>query len=301
MKLHALCLLTFCLTLTAEAALAGSGRHDMNVNVSSHFATSSPQCSDLDVTIEGRPALRDEHAMTVSLSGRSPLRIRAARNSGVYIQASDRRDVLVLACKAAGTAEDLGRINVTFEDGVLTAVGPTEESWVAYLLIEAPRAAELSVDAQNGPISLRGLSGKVTARSQNGPIALKDCPGSIDAEAQNGPISVAGSGGDVRVRTQNGPISLKLSGRVWDGPGIDARAVNGPVSLKIPDGYRSGAVVESAGRSPFRCKGEACDRARRSWDDGGNRMELGSGATVVRLATTNGPVSVGSADADIED
>jgi hypothetical protein len=298
MKLRALSVLTLCLPLAAQNVLAGSGRHDMNV--SSHFEAAA-RCSDLEVTIEGRPAARDEQALALSPAKGSPLRVQAPRNSGVHILASDPRDVLVMACKAAGSAEELDQIHVTFENNLLTAVGPVDESWVAYLLIEAPRGAALSVEAHNGPISLRGLSGKVAARSQNGPISIKDCPGTLDAEAQNGPISVAGSGGDMRVRTQNGPISVKLSGNAWDGPGLDARAVNGPISLKIPDGYRSGAVVESAGRSPFRCKGVACGRARQSWDDDGNRMELGSGALVVRLATTNGPVSVGSADTDIED
>jgi hypothetical protein len=300
MKTPVLSLITLCLPLIAEPALGDSGQHGMGMNVSSSFGTPA-RCGDLDITFDGRPAVRDEQEMAVSAAAGSPLRVQAARNSGVLVQATDRRDVLVTACKAAGSAEELDQIRVTFENGQLTAVGPVDESWAAYLLIEAPRAAALSVEAHNGPISLRGLSGQVAARSENGPISVKDCSGSIDAEAQNGPISVASSGGDVRVRTQNGPISVKLSGSAWDGSGLDARAVNGPVSLKIPAGYRSGTIVESAGRSPFRCRGDACGRARRTWDDDGNRMEFGSGSTVVRLTTTNGPVSVGSADADIED
>lgn len=293
MTRHALPVLL--LSLFTSAAAAGSGRHDVNVTTRYGFPS---RCGDLDVTIEGRPAMRDEQALAVTPDAGAVLRIRAARNSGVRIDASDRRDVQVVACKAARTQEDLDQIRVTFENGLLTAVGPEEESWVAYLLISAPRAAALDVEAWNGPLSLQGLTGKVTARSQNGPISVDDCPGAIDAEARNGPISVVGSGGDLHVRTQNGPISIKLAGNAWDGAGLEARAVNGPVSLRIPDGYRSGAVVESAGRSPFRCKGEACHRARHNWDDDGQRVELGGGPPSVRLSTVNGPVTVASSDRD---
>jgi hypothetical protein len=292
MTRHALPVLLLSLSASAAAA---SGRHDVNVTTRYGFPS---RCGDLEVVIEGRPALRDEQALSVTPPAGTALRIRAAHNSGVRVEASDRRDVQVVACKAARTQEDLDRIRVTFEDGLLTAAGPEEESWVAYLLVSAPRGATLDVEAWNGPLSLQGLTGKVTARSQNGPISVDDCPGAIDAEARNGPISVVGSGGDLHVRTQNGPISIKLAGNAWDGPGLEARAVNGPVSLKIPDGYRSGAVVESAGRSPFRCKGGACNRARHNWDDDGQRVELGGGATAVRLSTVNGPVTVASTDRD---
>ena len=286
------------LSLSASAAVAGSDHHDMNVSTRYGFPS---RCGDLDVTIEGRPAVRDEQSLVLTPPANSALRIRAARNSGVRVEASDRRDVLVVACKAARTREDLDRIRVSFENGLLTAAGPPEEPWVAYLLVQAPRSAALDLEAGNGPLSLSGLAGKVAARSQNGPISVDDCPGSIDAQAVNGPISVSGSSGDVRVRTQNGPISVKLTGNAWDGPGLDARAENGPVSLRIPDGYRSGAVVESAGHSPFRCRGGACDRARRTWDDDGRRVELGGATPLVRLSTVNGPVSIASADADERD
>ncbi len=285
-------------SFAASAALAGSGNHSMSVST---HGGSPAGCSDLDVTIEHRAALRAEQVLTIAAPAGSALRIQAAPNSGVYVEASDRRDVLVLACKAARTPEDLAGIRLRFENGVLTATGPDEEPWIASLLVQVPRSAALDLDASNGPLSLRGLTGRVTAQTRNGPIQVKDCPGDIEARAQNGPIQLSGSGGNVRVETQNGPISVKLTGSSWAGPGLEARAQNGPLSLRIPDGYQSGAVVESAGHSPFRCKGGACDRARRLGGDDGRRVELGAGAPVVRLSTVNGPVSIASADADVED
>ena len=139
----------------------------------------------------------------------------------------------------------------------------------------------------------------MVARSENGPISVRDCAGDIDAQAQNGPIEVSGGGGRQRLNTQNGPIEIALSGSTWNGAGLEARAVNGPLELIIPPGYRSGAVVESLGRSPFHCHGDACSQARRSWDDRYKRLEFGEGPTLVRLSTENGPVSVSSeADRD---
>lgn len=285
----------FLLSLSTAAASAGSRQHDLNVTTRHGFPS---RCADLEVTIEGRPAERDEHVMAITPPTGSALHIRAARNSGVRVEGADRGDVLVVACKAARSRDDLDQIHVTFQNGLVTATGPEEASWAAYLLVQVPRSAALDLEAWNGALSLHGLAGRVAARSQNGPISVDHCLGAIDAEAHNGPISVSGSGGDVRVRTQNGPISVKLAGNVWDGAGLEARAINGPLSLRIPKGYHSGAVVESTSRSPLRCHGHACEGAQRHLDDDGRRVELRGGTVVVRLSTVNGPVSIASADTD---
>jgi len=129
-------------------------------------------------------------------------------------------------------------------------------------------------------------------RSDNGPISIQRSSGDIDARAQNGPIAVEGDGGRLRLATQNGPIAVALSGSSWKGEGLDARAVNGPVSLAVPDGYTSGTLIESRGRSPFACHGDACSAVRRTWDDEHKRLEFGDGPVVVRLSTENGPVSI---------
>ena len=131
-----------------------------------------------------------------------------------------------------------------------------------HFIVRAPRGAGLDLEASNGPVSVRGISGAVVARAENGPLAfedstgriqaetkngpisLKDCSGTVQANAVNGPVSVAGSGGDTNVSTQNGPISVRLSGSHWDGK-LDARARNGPLSLSLPDGFASGVLVES--------------------------------------------------------
>jgi DUF4097 and DUF4098 domain-containing protein YvlB len=187
---------------------------------------------------------------------------------------------------------DLDAIRFSQNGDTLTVDGPGSRDWVGYLFIEAPRSAGIEVSTGNGPVSVNGLSGHVVLRSENGPISIERSSGDIDASAQNGPISVEGDAGRLRVATQNGPIAVALSGSAWKGAGLDARAVNGPVSLAVPDGYKSGTLIETRGRSPFACHGGACSAVRRTWDDEHKRLELGDGPVVVRLSTDNGPVSI---------
>jgi hypothetical protein len=268
-------------------------------------------CEDIRIEFDHRPARRAEDAF--KLSAGSPLRVRLPVNSGIRVWGSGRSDFAVSVCKAAPRAEDLEAIRVAPEGSGLAFHGPGGEDWVTYLLVEAPRNAELDLEAKNGSIGVDGTAGKITARTTNGPIGLSNCSGEIDANAQNGPISIesctgtgearavngpvhiSGDSGTYRLSTQNGPISVELAGDRWKGS-LDARAVNGPLSLKIADGYRSGVVVETTGHGPVSCPDSACRAARRTSDDDSRRIEFGESEPVVRLSTRNGPVSVERAD-----
>jgi hypothetical protein len=284
------------------------------MNVTTNHDGPVDDCSQLRVTFDHDEAARAEESLAVP-SGKT-LRLRAPSNSGIYVHGSDARDFSVTACKAAAVPQDLARISVAYENGELALRGPESGDWLVYLIVRAPRAASLDLEVSNGPLSVRGISGSVTARAQNGPLAfsdssgsikaearngpisLKQCTGTVDAQAVNGPISISGSGGDTNIQTQNGPISVRLSGTRWDGR-LEAQASNGPLSLSIPDGYRSGVRVESSGRSPFQCRARACAEARKNWDDDARRVEFGDTASpVVRLSTVNGPVSIRSDRSD---
>jgi hypothetical protein len=283
--------LSAALFLGPAAARAGHHHHSDGFSVTTGDREPG-SCKDLKMEYDDQPAERAEASQTIPVDAGKPLRVEAAQNSGVWVRGSDRRDFQVLLCKGAERTADLDAIRFSQEGGVLTVDGPSSSNWVGYLLIESPRNAGIEVSAGNGPVSVKGLSGHVVLRSENGPIAIERSSGDIDARAQNGPIAVEADGGRVRVATQNGPISVALSGSTWQGGGLDARAVNGPVSLAVPDGYKSGTLIETRGRSPFACHGDACAAVRRTWDDEHKRLELGDGPVVVRLSTDNGPVSI---------
>ena len=296
----------------AAAAGALSSHSDgMNVEISTDDGRSVRQCSDIRVRFDGRDGERAEQPLT-GAGPRGPMPLKLEHNSGAWVRGADRRDWSILACKAADTAATLAQVSVSFDRGDLQARGPENERWTVFYVIEAPRSAEIDAEASNGPLSFEDLSGRIAARGLNGPIAFRSCSGRIEARvtngpislngvsgevdvrADNGPISIQGGSGNVQANTQNGPISVRLSGDSWRDGRLDARAVNGPVSLRIPDGYRSGTVVQSAGRSPVRCRAASCGKARKTWDDDDRRLEFGEGEAVVRLSTVNGPVTVDS-------
>jgi hypothetical protein len=283
--------------LAPPAARAGHRHHGISI----HDRRTPARCEDISIELGDRDAVRGEERLVYPVEGQ-PLKVEVPTNSGANVRGADRSDFEVLVCKGAETAEGLAAITVSRANGTLSVKGPSGEDWVGYLLITAPRNASLDVSTVNGPLALSGLSGRVVARAENGPISVRDSSGDMDLSAENGPIDVRGGGGRMKVSTENGPIGVALSGTEWSGAGFEGHAVNGPIHLDIPSGYRSTASVESLGHSPFRCRGEGCDRARRTWDDDHKRIEIGDGPTLVKLSSENGPVSVatdgGSGDDD---
>ena len=298
------------LGVAAAPALAGE-RHRGDMSISTSHDGPIENCSQIRITFGDVDAARAEETFTVA-APQGALKMRAPSNSGIFAHGAARSDIAVTACKAAADPEDLARIAVSAENGDFQARGPEGRDWVVHFIVRAPRSAGLDLEVSNGPLSVRGMTGAITARAANGPLSLEDssgpiqaearngpisvreCTGTVQANAINGPISVSGSGGDVAVSTQNGPISVKLAGDRWNGR-LDAQAKNGPLSLSIPEGYASGVRVESSGRSPFQCRAKACEDARKNWTDDSRTVEFGdSGSPVVRLSTVNGPVSIKS-------
>jgi len=252
------------------------------------------RCDQLDVSYDSQPAARGEQQLSVPLADAPALTVSPTENGGVHVVGWDRAEYAITACKAAPTAAAVDGIDVAVSRGVVTANGPSSGRWVVYLIIKAPTRADLTLKTTNGPISLAGVSGSVHARTTNGPIGLKDSGGRIDARAQNGPVSFSGRGGEVSLTAVNGPINVRLDGDRWQDGSLAARAENGPVHVRVAENYQSGVRVESSGHSPWSCKGEACRAGRKDWDDRGRSVELGTGPTVVRISTQNGPVAISS-------
>jgi hypothetical protein len=302
----------FVASIVLALSVAAAAQASMNVSINSNREVRT--CEDIRIEFDSRPAARAEDSFT--LAAGAPLQVRLPVNSGVRVAGGDRSDYAVTVCKAARRAEDLAEIRVSPQGSDLAFRGPAGDDWVAYLLVQAPRNAELDLEAKNGSINVRGMTGRVTARTTNGPIGLQDCSGVLDAHAVNGPISLegcSGSGearavngpigfngnrGTYRLDTENGPISVELQGDRWEDGNLSARADNGPLSLKLSENYRSGVVVEARGHGPVTCPSSICRAARRTFedDDQGRRIEFGDSDPVVRLSTRNGPVSVERAD-----
>lgn len=257
-------------------------------------------CSDLHIRFDDRDAVVKSEERTFSKADAPTVRVRPHANGGVQVSGWDQANYSVTACKAAADDSDadkvLSQIKLSVQGGEVSTSGPADDyDWTVYLLIRAPKDAVIDLETANGPLSLYGVNGKLTARATNGPISLHDFSGDADVRASNGPISISGGSGNIQIHTENGPIDINLQGTTWSGAGLTARAQNGPLTLSVPSDYKSSFVVESTNHSPMSCRASICENARKTWDEDNRRIEFGNQPAAIRLSTVNGPVSVQSA------
>jgi hypothetical protein len=271
-----------------------------NLNISSNNAE---HCADLHARSNNGEVVQSNDSVTLS-RGEVPILEMddAAGRSVVSVRGWDRQEFSIETCKVAAAetrsgAEQLVRgIAINRNAGRISTTGPApsaagndDGTWQVFFFIHAPRNGSFDIQTRNGPVSIDGISGNLKLRATNGPVSLNNCAGQIEAETANGPISFSCGGGDVRLNAQNGPISLSLSGEIWNGVKLEAHTVNGPVSIDIPETFRSGVRVETAGHSPFSCRIDAC---RTAFTDA-NTLQFNGSQDTIRVSTRNGPVSVG--------
>jgi DUF4097 and DUF4098 domain-containing protein YvlB len=267
------------------------------MNVSGDEDGPVPDCSGLHIRFDDRAAAMRSEERTIGRP-QGPLRVETEVNGGVQVQGWDKDSYSVTACKAVDASRNdaeqtFSQIHLSVDNDRVSASGPSgHEGWTVFLLVRAPKSADLDLHAKNGPLSIYDLDAKLTAHALNGPISLRGFSGEADISAENGPIDLDGNSGKLRLHTQNGPISVDLKGDSWKGSGLEADAQNGPVSLRLPKNYQSSVLLESNGNSPMSCHASVCDDARKTWDEDHRRIEFGSAPAVIHLSTVNGPISV---------
>ena len=217
----------------------------------------------------------DSPAMTIAFD--------SGRNGGVIYKGwnQDRMEVHARIQAHADTgaeARELAR-GIRFEIGPDggRAIGPArdEDDWSVVYHVYVPRERNLEGTAHNGPLGAEGIHGRIRFETRNGPIDLRDVSG------------------DVYARAQNGPIGVTLGGTTWTGAGLDAETRNGPISVAIPANYS--AILETGTvNGPFDTEIPLQVRIEPGKSGRQFRAELGSGGPLVRVITTNGPVSIES-------
>jgi DUF4097 and DUF4098 domain-containing protein YvlB len=277
------------------AGPAPTHHHSMSTSGGEHGPVAD--CAGLHIRMNDRAAETRSEERTIARP-QGPLSVESEVNGGVQVQGWDKDTYSVTACKAADASSNdveriFSQIILSVENGRVSVSGPSgHDNWTVFLLVRAPRSANLQLRANNGPVSIYDLDGKVEARAINGPISLQGFSGEADISAVNGPIDLVGNSGKLRLHTENGPISVSLSGDAWKGSGLEADAQNGPVTLHVPRNYQSSLLVESDGHSPMSCQASFCNDARKTWDEDRRRIEFGNAPPVIHLSTVNGPIAV---------
>lgn len=252
------------------------------------------RCDQLDISFDGRVALRDEEALTIPLSD-SPLEVHLQEHGGIALREAFGRQHEITLCKAVpeDAAGDLAAIRALVKGSSVTLTGPKGSRWVGYLLVRSPGGTDVALRTTNGSVRVDSFEGRLTVDTVNGPIRLSQVRGTTIARAQNGPIKLQGDGGHVFLETQNGPIGVRLLGSRWNAGELEARAQNGPLSIAVPAQYQSGVEITSSGRGPWSCRGpQGCGSGRRGNGTEPSRLVLGEGPTQVTVSTVNGPVKV---------
>ena len=225
----------------------------------------------------------EERTMGWRSSAGQSLTVAASPNGGVSVSGWDRDSVHVIVKVQTHAGDDAearelaGQLRVVNEGGRLRVDGPSSRryaSWSVSFEVFAPRRVDLDLSTQNGPLSIEDVTGR------------------LRLEAQNGPLSLDGVAGDVQARAQNGPLRVVLTGTRWEGQGLNAETQNGPLDLVVPDGYNAQLETGTVNGPidigfPITVQGRiGMGRRRRI------TTTLGSGGTLIRAVTTNGPATL---------
>ena len=240
-------------------------------------------CSDQSWGYDDRARFCEERTMGWRAQSGLTLAVDASPNGGVSVTGWDKDSVAVLVRVQtqgddSAEARDIARqIRVTNDNGTLRAEGPSmrrHSGWSVSFVIMAPRRVDLSLDTQNGPLEIENVMGRIRLSAQNGPLSLQDVAGDVQARAQNGPLHVA------------------LTGTRWEGTGLDAETQNGPLVLEVPEGYNAQLETGTINGPmdigfPIMVQGRIGMGGRRRIT-----TTLGSGGTLIRAVTTNGPAVI---------
>lgn len=249
--------------------------------------------------------LRGEESRTIP---NQPLDIHAEHNGGISVTTWDKPEFQVKLCKQVASDSDsearklLAGTTLAVNGNTVSVDAPRQESEYnlnTLLLVKAPRDAQVSMKVENGGISVHRFTGTASATATNGGISLKQSSGKLTAHAENGGVSIQDCSGDVTADVQNGGLSITLPEQ-WQGRGLDAHMANGGLVVKIPKTFNSGLEISGSEHVAIVCKGDVCDNAQRTWDNGHRMFRLGNGATQIRATTINGGIVIKDRDSSGE-
>ncbi len=294
--LLALTLASLCLNCVNSVAQR-KGHRGFSINTGRDKTITD--CGQITMRVDDLQVVRSEQERALPRSAVSSLQVQAALHGGIQVSGGDRDQYAIKACLgAAGESGEeaqrlLAQLALSVQDGRVTVTGPGGDSWMGYLIIQAPNGTAMELEAENSPIGVSSITANIEARNQNGPLTLRDVNGQVRADVQNGPITVSGNRGEHRLKAENGPLTVELTGSRWESGELEGSTQNGPIVLSLPPDYQSAVRVDTSKHSPVVCRAAQCKESVRTWDRP-HLIEFGGPNPVIRLSTVNGPTTVTS-------
>lgn len=236
-------------------------------------------------TMSGRPYAVFCEIREVGTTPRGSLiDVDGGLRNGVRITGSARNDIRVrLVIQAQGEsveeARDLARqVSLSLSSTPLRATLPDFQDnrsrgrrfVAATIVIDAPVESNVTAQVEHAPLDIENVRGRLDVRAEHGPLRLRDV------------------GGDVRARVAHGPLGISLSGKKWEGIGLDAEASHGPLTLRLPRDYAAELEIGAEHGpidSDFPLTLTRFDRSRI-------QTKLGAGGPRIRAVAQHGPMSL---------
>ncbi|WP_342564780.1 DUF4097 family beta strand repeat-containing protein [Paenibacillus sp. FSL R7-0345] len=173
-----------------------------------------------------------------------------------------------------------------------------------YFNISLPQNLEVEVETSDGAVEAGNLAAGLEVDTSNGTLDIHDVSGGVDAHTSNGTISVQNVQGETEVSSSNGAITLtnidglvsanSTNGRITVNSAVtgdwDLDSSNGKITVSLP------AVTDA------KIKAETSNgglKGNVNWNrDGDNegKAVLGDGTHEVSLSTSNGAITVDTAE-----
>ncbi|WP_400191472.1 DUF4097 family beta strand repeat-containing protein [Hymenobacter sp. B81] len=247
-------------------------------------------CDESQWGKSGQKRYCETRDLTLPAIKNGPLKVDGLRNGGITVKGYDGNEIRVRARVQAWGRDEAGakataaQIKVGLDQNTLRGAGPdgsgqndgyamSEGGYAVSYEIFVPEKQALELTTHNGGISLQNVRGPVTF------------------EARNGGVNISGDGGDVRGKTHNGGLNITLTGKKWEGKGLDVATTNGGINWKLPQEY-SAQLFTSTQRGPIHTDFPTTVQGTIGREVAVN---LGRGGAPVRAVTTNGGVNVSRA------
>jgi len=204
----------------------------------------------------------------------------SSMNGGIHVVGEDREDVHIearieaWANSSSEAADILREIQIETAGGTIHDKGPNfhwgHQGYGVNYVIHAPRQLSAELKTMNGGIGLEHLNGDLKFDTTNGGVDLVDLAGNVHGS------------------TVNGGLDISLSGKRWDGKGLDAETTNGGITLNIPENYAAHLETGTVNGGievnfPITVQGEIKHHLA---------TDLGGGGATIHAETTNGGVTL---------